>query len=464
MSLQKLQRTVSNLESQNQELVAQAHDLTVQNQDLVAQNEELAAQSRDLLTQVDDLKYRLSFYSGDETGSLGSVEKLLQENVDLRKQLEELELRVDSERHEIADRETALLRIVGTLQVPESVLETVQCRVEDERERERELVRVQIARAEEEVMTREEDLLARDQIIDQLEISIENLRKEYQESYDILSYDLGQKAGDLELRLRQADHVINQQADQIDQQAVRLDQQAVRIEKLSTSLQESREMEDLYSELVAQFNDQVQRNEELNDKLTATEFDLYATVEKLDLLQISDQTTLSVGVGTDPLSPSLSSSRDLRDLSDKYESSQYQVTELSIENSALECRIEELEHQLTLCNEDQPTSEVKEPARMERRVRELSRQSGDLENQLVGVEEENRKLLLDVNELDQENRRLIVQIEAYENEIFELSERVSEAETEPETRVLEVTRRLSSMLEQAPFRRPDQGRRHKEIA
>ena len=383
---------------------------------------ELELQNQGLSSQNEDLRYRLSFFSGDQSSTVGSLQKLLLDNDDLRSQMDELALSLQEERQVLCDRENAVMRILEQFQIPEEIVEGVRFEMEDERE----VMKEQISRVEEEVT-------ARDRIIDQLEMTLENLRKEYQDSCDILSYEMNQKVEDLEIRLRQADHIINQQTGQIS--------------KLSSQSQSSQEIEDLYNGLIGQYNDQVQMNEELNDKLTATEFDLYATVEKLDLLQISDTsedtckaaTVASVGVGTDPDfmdSPTLS--KDLKRLADKLESSQYQVSELSIENNTLECRIDDLEQEL-------------------RYYKDRLSGSGDLRSSNSLAEAEK------VAELTDTNKRLLSQIEAYEDEIFELSEQISLIETDagPEAKVAVITRRLSEMLEQGPLlRRPhDPGRK-----
>ena len=383
---------------------------------------ELELQNQSLSSQNEDLRYRLSFFSGDQSSTVGSLQKLLLDNDDLRSQMDELALSLQEERQVLCDRENAVMRILEQFQIPEEIVEGVRFEMEDERE----VMKEQISRVEEEVT-------ARDRIIDQLEMTLENLRKEYQDSCDILSYEMNQKVEDLEIRLRQADHVINHQTGQIS--------------KLSSQSQSSQEIEDLYNGLIGQYNDQVQMNEELNDKLTATEFDLYATVEKLDLLQISDTsedtckaaTVASVGVGTDPDfmdSPTLS--KDLKRLADKLESSQYQVSELSIENNTLECRIDDLEQEL-------------------RYYKDRLSGSGDLRSSNSLAEAEK------VAELTDTNKRLLSQIEAYEDEIFELSEQISLIETDagPEAKVAVITRRLSEMLEQGPLlRRPhDPGRK-----
>ena len=392
MSVQNLQDIISNLELQNQSLAS----------------------------QNDDLRYRLSFYSGDQPGNAGNMQKLLIDNDNLRQQMDELDLSLQDERRALYDRENVVRRILEQFQIPEEVVEGVRFELEDERE----VMKEQVARVEEEVT-------ARDRIIDQLEITLENLRKEYQESCDILSYEMNQKMEDMEMRLRQADHIINQQSAQIS--------------KLTSQSQSSQDIEDLYTALIAKYNDQVRLNEELDDKLTATEFDLYATVEKLDLLQISDtpdetattKSVTSVAIGTDPDymdSPILS--KNLKRLSAKFESSQYQVSELSIENSTLECRVEELEKELSFYK-DRSSTNLNSP------------------NPLS----ESERLIA----LTETNKQLQSQIEAYEDEIFELSEQISlvEADTEPEKKVRVITRRLSTMMEQGPFgkRTPESGRR-----
>ncbi|KAL5256003.1 hypothetical protein ACHWQZ_G011275 [Mnemiopsis leidyi] len=392
--------------------------MSVQNlQDIIS---DLELHNQSLVSQNEDLRYRLSFFSGDQPGSAANLQKLLLDNDSLRKQMDELDLSFQDERRALYDREKAVMRILEQFQIPEEVVEGVRFELEDERE----VMKEQVARVEDEVR-------ARDRIIDQLEITLENLRKEYQESCDILTYDMNQKIEDMDIRLRQADHIINQQAAQIS--------------KLTSQSQSSLEIEDLYTALIAKYNDQIHLNEELNDKLTATEFDLYATVEKLDLLQISDtvdetaktKAFMSVAVGTDPDymdSPILS--KDLKRLSDKFESSQYQVSELSIENSALECRVEELEQELSFYK-DRTCTNLHSP------------------NPLS----ESEKLTV----LTETNRRLQSQIEAYEDEIFELSEQISlaEADTGPGEKVKVITRRLSTMMEQGPFgkRTPESGRK-----
>ena len=379
---------------------------------------ELEVQNQGLASQNDDLHYRLSFYSGDQSSSVSSLQKLLVDNDNLTKQMEELDLSLQEERQVVCDRENAVMRILEQFQIPDEMVEGVRFQMEDERE----VMKEQVLRAEEEVR-------ARDRIIDQLEITLENLRKEYQDSCDILSYEVNQKVEDLEIRLRQADHIINQQAAQIS--------------GLTSQSQSSQEIEGLYSDLIGKYNDQIHINEQLDDKLTATEFDLYATVEKLDLLHISDTldtasaSVMSVGVGTDPDymdSPVLS--KDLKRLSDKLESSQYQVSEMFIENNALECRVDELEEELCFYKD---------------------RSSTDLESVYPQSETERFAELSDIN------MKLLGQIEAYEDEIFELSEQITlmEADTEPEAKVEEITRRLSAMLTQGPLlrRQPESGRK-----
>ena len=392
--------------------------MSVQNlQDIIS---DLELQNQSLASQNEDLRYRLSFYSGDQPGNAGNMQKLLIDNDNLRQQMDELDLSLQDERQALYDRENVVRRILEQFQIPEEVVEGVRFELEDERE----VMKEQVARVEEEVR-------ARDRIIDQLEITLENLRKEYQESCDILSYEMNQKMEDMEMRLRQADHIINQQSAQIS--------------KLTSQSQSSQDIEDLYTALIAKYNDQVRLNEELDDKLTATEFDLYATVEKLDLLQISDtpdetattKSVTSVAIGTDPDymdSPILT--KNLKRLSAKFESSQYQVSELSIENSTLECRVEELEKELSFYK-DRSTTNLNSP------------------NPLS----ESERLIA----LTETNKQLRSQIEAYEDEIFELSEQISlvEADTEPEKKVRVITRRLSTMMEQGPFgkRTPESGRR-----
>ena len=392
--------------------------MSVQNlQDIIS---DLELQNQSLASQNEDLRYRLSFYSGDQPGSAGNMQKLLIDNDNLRQQMDELDLSLQDERQALYDRENVVRRILEQFQIPEEVMDGVRFELEDERE----VMKEQVARVEEEVR-------ARDRIIDQLEITLENLRKEYQESCDILSYEMNQKMEDMEMRLRQADHIINQQSAQIS--------------KLTSQSQSSQDIEDLYTALIAKYNDQVRLNEELDDKLTATEFDLYATVEKLDLLQISDtpddagttKSVTSVAIGTDPDymdSPVLS--KNLKRLSAKFESSQYQVSELSIENSTLECRVEELEKELSFYK-DRSSTNLKS-------ANPLS---------------ESERLVA----LTETNKQLQSQIEAYEDEIFELSEQISlvEADTEPEKKVRVITRRLSTMMEQGPFgkRTPESGRK-----
>jgi cell division septum initiation protein DivIVA len=109
---------------------------------------------------------------------------------------------------------------------------------------------------------------------------------------------------------------------------------------------------------------------------------------------------------------------------------------LSIENSTLECRVEELEQELGFYKDQS----IKDP--------ESSHPSSEPEK---------------IAELSVANKKLLNQIKAYEDEIFELSEQISvmEADTGPEAKVEVISKRLSTMVQQRPHLRrpPVSGRR-----
>ena len=388
MSLQKLQGIISELQQHNGELIACS----------------------------EDLRYRLS-------SEEASVSTLLLENDDLQKRVTSLEDALAEEQAGIRGREGAIIRILDDLQIHDDVLERVRYEVEEERQ----MIRERLARMEEErtlardrVGRAEEELRARDLMIDELERELEGQTGLYQ---------LEERVVQLEGRLVEADHVIDRQAAQLDQRAARD--------------RNSREIEEMYNELVAKYNEQLLSNEELSDKLTATEFDLFATVEKLDLLKLDtpDSPSLSrkcngasIGTMTEGPSDGAQSRRiahELKSVLVQLEDSQYEVSELTFDKSALELRIEELE------------TKVEE---MELEITEYHALHENLEER----RSENRDLSEQVSDLIELNTDLINRMDLYEDQMFELSEQISQMPAEgdqEEAPVRVIHRRLSCLLD-----------------
>ena len=381
-------------------------------QDIIS---ELEVQNGVLVYENSDLRHQLSVHSSPSTHHPSShhVRNLLLENDSLRKELRDLNVIFHTEKRVICERESAVRRLLGQFRYPESVLEEVRYEMTEE-----------VAILKETVSRSEADISARDQLIGELKVDAADFRRRYQDAIsdsDMMSY------------------VLNKQIDELN------DRVADANREVSEKSISARDAEQMYIELEDKYCEQTLLNEALNDKLSATEFDLYATVEKLDLLKISERdsssTRRTVGVMTDALaSESERLSSELTHLADKYNSSQCRVSELVIDNASRDCQIAELEQGLAFY-QDQLAS-ANPVSNRESSQWELPR------------------LTTEIDKITAINDLLCSRLEFYEDHVLEASDQLSEmaAGTEIETKLLGVSRRLYAILQEPVVKQHKIGR------
>ena len=342
---------------------------------------ELELQNDGLLCENHGLRYQLSLHASrhgqPSSNTRHQIQDLLAENDALRKEIVDLDAVFRRGKQVMRERETAVRRLLEQFRIPESVLEDIRYDIFDE-----------VAVLKEQIVCLEGDIAARDEVIGELEADTTDLRQKYAEACseaDTISYVLNNKISELESRVAES-----------DQEVAMLTH-----ENLAT-----REAERMYNELVVRYSEQTQLNDELNDKLTATEFDLYATVETLDLLEISGKSsgvcttahTASIGLMTDFVAAldSAKLSSELIEISDKYETSQCHVSELVIDNAALECHIAELEQSLSFYRNQIMTanstinrgSSQRLPTDLAAEIKEITTVNGLLCNRLISYEDQ----------------------------------------------------------------------------
>ena len=381
-------------------------------QDIIS---ELEVQNGVLVYENSDLRHQLSVHSSPSTHHPSShhVRNLLLENDSLRKELRDLNVIFHAEKRVICERESAVRRLLGQFRYPESVLEEVRYEMTEE-----------VAILKETVSRSEADISARDQLIGELKADAADFRRRYQDAIsdsDMMSY------------------VLNKQMDELN------DRVADANREVSEKSISARDAEQMYIELEDKYCEQTLLNEALNDKLSATEFDLYATVEKLDLLKISESdsssTRRTVGVMTDALAPeSERLSSELTHLADKYNSSQCRVSELVIDNASRDCQIAELEQGLAFYQDQLASAN---PA--------SNRESSQWELP---------RLTTEIDKITAINDLLCSRLEFFEDHVLEASDQLSEmaAGTEIETKLLGVSRRLYAILQEPVVKQHKIGR------
>lgn len=390
--------------------------------------------------QNEDLRYRLSFSSSEQDQLSSGLRELMSENEQLVHRVMNLEQALKAERENSISREHSLRRALKEKNIIIEELETgpssrmslnsSTSELGDDGEG-----------SKRKLHAAEQDIQARDMLIEELEMTVEDLHKQYHNTRvesDIATYELSENMKLLEEKLAHAE-IMSQD-------------EGLKYEELSDKF---RALEEMYEGLCERLDEQLVLTDTLGEKLTATEFDLFAAAERLD--DVIACVTHDVGTCTEAVSidiEKLKLTGELERVTEKYENSLYRVSELTMDNTTLESKLCEVENELdNYLNQDSVNSSRGSSSidhlliKKEEALHNLTLKLEEFQNEKLKRENE---LLEKLNELTENKHALCERLEAYEDEIFELSEQIAIIETEKEDtekddKLAAISRKLSSL-------------------